>query len=259
MPFFLDLPPELRALIIEDVLNASRAPPAAPSKLDRAEYKDIAYKAYLAGNGKIYHQKRSTHCPSNCLPLLLTNSQISAETQSILDRVQPPRTDYHLDISVLDDLDLFPTWLSVPRITNRVSTLFVDVRLFGHIISFKTACRHSRDGHRLGMHWSFYALLERFVRYGPVDKKKGTPLESDIRGPSWQDRDVTVGTLILNFQSAESELPFPPDSVDYRRWMVRHVYSDLGYVGDPLELEKYTARPEWLAKFLLSEIYCLFT
>ncbi|BDD63676.1 hypothetical protein MAP00_008544 [Monascus purpureus] len=90
------------------------------------------------------------------------------------------------------------------------------------------------------MHWSFYALLARFARYGPVDEKKGT---------RWN----------LSFRSAESELPFPPDSVDYPRWLARHIHRDSGYKGDPLELEKYTARPEWLAKFLLSEIYCLFT
>ncbi|TQB70381.1 hypothetical protein MPDQ_000595 [Monascus purpureus] len=69
------------------------------------------------------------HCPSNCLSLLLTNGQISAETQSVLDRVQSSPTDYHLDISVLDDLDLFPTWLSVPRITN-VSLLFSSMSVF---------------------------------------------------------------------------------------------------------------------------------
>lgn len=41
-------------------------------------------------------------------------------------------TSYTPDISILNEFTFFLTWLSVPRLTNHVSTLYVDVRLFGH-------------------------------------------------------------------------------------------------------------------------------
>lgn len=42
-------------------------------------------------------------------------------------------TTYMLGISLLNEFEVFPTWLSIPRLTDRLTTLHVDVRLFGHI------------------------------------------------------------------------------------------------------------------------------
>src|SRR6202012_1128638 len=100
-----------------------------PSKSGRIDFQDISYKAWRSRT-KIYHEQRNTHCPSNCLPLLLTSRQMHDETQSVLKRKKSKLT-YILNISVLNDYDLFPTWISVPYPTNRVYALYADVRLFG--------------------------------------------------------------------------------------------------------------------------------
>ncbi|KAJ5818205.1 hypothetical protein N7474_003796 [Penicillium riverlandense] len=270
--FVLILPREIREYIIEQVLCGCHTPPTYPSKSGRIDFHDIIYKAWRSRT-KIYHEQRGTHCPSNCLPLLLTSRQIHDETQCILNRKNTKST-YVLNISVLNDYDLFPTWISVPYITNRVYALYTDVHLFGSIIPSKIARRLVGDGGRLGFHWSFYALLERFLRYGPVGEKKGKRNDSGNlisdqielnlfqRGNlNFDDRDITVEILTLDFQSAEPMLPFPPDNIGYGAWQGQHHAFDLIFdeTNGPSELEQYRTRPEWLAKYLLLEIHALLT
>ncbi|KAJ5584950.1 uncharacterized protein N7459_004750 [Penicillium hispanicum] len=74
-----------------------------------------------------------------------------------------------------------------------------------------------------GFHWSFLSALERFLRYGPVGEKEGK------RGRQNQDRDVTVQRLVLDVSSAEQDLPFPPDDVNYQDWLDQH--SPFGVLG----------------------------
>lgn len=252
MPSLLDLPPELQELIIERVVLDHREPPSSPSKTDRTAFEDMIY---LSWQRKIYHEQRPTHTQSNSGSLLLTNRQISSITRTVLVRVK--LTDYVLDISMLNDVELYPTWVYVPRLTNRVSTLTVDVRLFGHVITKEDAESLGGDGGRLGIHWSFYALLERFLRYGPVGEKRGKEPQryrsGDIReNAEYDDRDVVVDTLVLNFESAEPVLSFPPDGVGYEQWS--------GWLRAPhwtrstVELSDYTSRPEWCAADLVREI-----
>lgn len=259
MHSLLNIPAELRALVITQALYSQRTPPSTPSEIGRIDFQDIDYRAWRSRTS-IYHEQRGQHCPSNALPLLLTNRQISAETQAILDiERQKSNLRYRLDISVLNDFDLFVTWLSVPWISNRLDSLVVDIRLFGHILSKSTAKTLSGDGGRLGFHWSFYAVLERFLRYGPVDEKKMKTLKDPKkyrRNPTFEDRDMTVKQLTLHIDSAEDTLPFPPDDIDYSQWSTRQ--HGIDRFRNPSattdKLIKYRTRPEWLAKYLLGQI-----
>ncbi|KAJ5190141.1 uncharacterized protein N7498_009126, partial [Penicillium cinerascens] len=169
----------------------------------------------------------------------------------------------------LNDYDLFPTWTSIPYLTNRVHVLYADVRLFGSIIPSKTAKRLVGDGGCLGFHRSFYSLLERFLRYGPADEKK-VKRNPDIGGneipfvseeSEFSDRDITIEILKLDFQSSESVLPFPSDKIGNDEWRHKYFTSHLIFdeSGGPSELEKYGTRPEWLATYLLGEIHALLT
>lgn len=251
MPSLMDLPPELQTLIIERVVLEHREPPSTPSKTGRIGFEDMKY---LSWERNIYHEPRPTHNQSNSGSLLLTNQRLSAITQTVLARIQ--RINYTLDISVLNDVELYPTWVYVPRLTNRVSTLTVDVRLFGHVISREDARAQVGDGGRLGIQWSFYALLERFLRYGPVGEKKGKkPGTGYFRdNPEYDDREVVIDTLVLDFESAERVLSFPPAQVGYNRWSGwLHVRAPRQSRGS-LQLSDYTTRPEWCAAHLMGEI-----
>ncbi|KAJ6103178.1 hypothetical protein N7486_005605 [Penicillium sp. IBT 16267x] len=233
MSLFLELPFELRALIIEHVLYSQASPPVTPPlRSDAVKFNDLKYKAW--GNSpSAYYTQKSTASILNSLPLLLTNRQIAIETRSILES---RKADYILDISVQDEVALFLTWLSVPCLTTRISTLHVNVRLFGPFISQQAVRWQSGDGGRLGFHWTFYAALERFLRYGPVGEKRHSlnvedePPYSRLDVEEFKDRGIMVDTLVLDFRSAELNLSFPPDDVTYRTWCFWHTgrYRDGG-------------------------------
>lgn len=252
MSLFLNLPFELRILIIEHVLYTPLSPPLTPLESDGLEYHDLTYNAWVNRGRNAYYNHQSKPSPSNCLPLLLTNHQISIETQAILGR---RKVEYILDISVKDDLRILLTWLSVPCLTTHISTLYVNVRLFGHIIEKRTIRSQLGDGGRLGFHWYFYAALERFFRYGPVGEKKRKEEDETSEYPrnteEFQDRGMLIDTLVLDFQSAELELSFPPEDVTYKQWSGRHWGRDRGDQSETSEtLSSYKTRPEWLCEYL---------
>lgn len=165
------------------------------------------------------------------------------------------KVDYILDISVKDDLRLLLTWLSVPCLTTHISTLYANVRLFGHIIEKRIIRGQLGNGGRLGFHWYFYAALERFFRYGPVGEKKRKEEDESseyLRNmKEFEDRGMLIDTLVLDFQSAELELSFPPEDVTYNQWTKRHWDLDWGTWSETSEtLSSYKTRPGWLCEYL---------
>ncbi|KUL85782.1 hypothetical protein ZTR_07396 [Talaromyces verruculosus] len=252
MSLLLKIPLELRELIIEHVLYTPVNPPAAPTESDLVQYNDLRYKAWAGGSAETYYTQQNMTSSSNCLPLLLTNHQISMETRAMLQR---RKVDYILDISVKDDLILILTWLSVPSLTTHISTLYANVRLFGHIIEQHIICDQVGDGGRYGFHWSFYGALERFLRYGPVGGKRrkdeGKPSRDPWNIQEFENRGMLIDTLILDFQSAELDLAFPPEHVTYVNWLNRHCRSEKFDQSEiPGILSLYTTRPEWLCRYM---------
>ncbi|KAI9369219.1 hypothetical protein BJX61DRAFT_520612 [Aspergillus egyptiacus] len=247
----LDLPLELRNLIITHVLYAHRPAPAKPTTTNRTNYRDIAYRSWAC---RAYSEQHDTHSPSNCLALLLTCRQLSIETQALLD-LPSASSEYHLDIAYVNEFNLYPTWICVPRLTTHVPKLHVSVRLLGHMVSPEEARLQGGDGGETRFPWTFYALLERFLAYGPVGEKKGKEIPRyDWKGPFYMDRNVTIGTLILNITSAETELPFPPADRDFMWWFLAQRVSSR--YKNP-ENVQYKPRPEWIVQHLGTHIGAL--
>ncbi|KAJ5952847.1 uncharacterized protein N7479_011260 [Penicillium vulpinum] len=95
---------------------------------------------------------------------------------------------------------------------NPSSTLQVDIRLFGRIITDKEGVVVTTV-----FIVFFYALLERFLRYGPVGVKKGKKMRRNVWNPSYEDREISVENLVLEFRSAQTGPPFPPIISDTKR------------------------------------------
>lgn len=250
---FLTLPFELRALIIEHVLFTPLSPPAiAPFQSGGYDFKDLGYKIWSGApcNLKTYYRSQSMSACSSDLPLLLTNRQVSAETQMILGGI---KIDYVLDILVKDDSTLVQTWLSVPCLTTHISTLYANVRLFGHIVEKHVARKRIAMGARLGILRSFYSALEQLLRDGAAARKshKDGPHSGLSNAKDFADRGILIDTLVLDFQSAELDLAFPPESVTYTHWTKRHLGRDHRDQSETSEtLSSYTTRPEWLCERL---------
>ncbi|CAI7578223.1 unnamed protein product [Penicillium viridicatum] len=85
---------------------------------------------------------------------------------------------------------------------------------------------------------NFYAILDRFLPYGPVSEKKGDS------GTPYEDRVITVENLVIDFRSAERNLPFPPRDMGYRDWLA-HIANT--WHGDQRvdKAPKYETRPKW--------------
>ncbi|PTU20629.1 hypothetical protein P175DRAFT_0531969 [Aspergillus ochraceoroseus IBT 24754] len=250
MSRFLDIPLELRELIIARVLYSSTDPPSTALELNGQEYYDLNYSAWVSSGTHVYYTQQDMPSSSKCLSLLLTNRQLSTETRAVLER---RKLDYIVDISVKNELDLFLTWQSVPCLSTHISTLYTNVRLFGPIIDSRTIQGQLGDGGRRGFHWSFYAALERFLRYGPVGYRK------DLQ--EFEGRNMLIDTLVMDFQSADLELTFPPDNVTFRHWSDRHNGSDRWRNSGEISktLSSYKPRPEWLCNYLHGWIDSLLT
>ncbi|KAJ5431395.1 hypothetical protein N7445_009127 [Penicillium cf. griseofulvum] len=71
-----------------------------------------------------------------------------------------------------------------------------------------------------------------------------------------EKRDMSVENLILNFQSVETELPYPPDDMDYLAWV--HIHNGLVDKSNSATLKiaaeideafAYKTRPGWLLHY----------
>ena len=244
MTLFLDLPNEIHELVVLEVLRGCKVPPEVPSVEGRENHEVFTYKTWRGRDSKIFHEPPDQRCPG-ALPLLLTNRRISATTREVLKR-RKSKLSCVLDISILNDHHLFTTWLALPQTPNRVHELKVEMRLFGHIISAEESQLRG-CGWNIGVHWSFYALLEQFIYLGPIGMM-------EVCGMDGLRRGVIIETLTLDFQSAEESLPFPPETVDYDQWRQRLT----GMVREGSdELVQYRTRPEWLASYLSDKIRAL--
>ncbi|KAJ5800362.1 uncharacterized protein N7518_002430 [Penicillium psychrosexuale] len=232
MPSLMDLPQEIRAMIFEEVINGHRIPPKYPSESNMLRASDVPRTLPM----ELYHEKRDTHSLSNCLSLLLTNRQVSVETQSVLNRMK--KTTYILDLSVLNEMHMFSTWISVPRLTTRLSTLHIDMRFFGRIVTSKEALYSGST--TFSLNHCFYRYLDRFLTYGPVGRKDG-------REDSYEDEDrgIIVENLVLDFHSAETELPFPPGHMSYEDWEAKRCGNPRCDDEQMDEVLKYKTRPQW--------------
>ncbi|KAJ4335330.1 hypothetical protein N0V95_008935 [Ascochyta clinopodiicola] len=144
MSKFLQLPRELRNQIYSHVILAEKKRPDLNQTFDnlvdpRIQREEHARRATMSNQTVLY-------LPQNDLvtfiPLLLVNHQINAEISQSLSQITSPLT-YSLDIIILDEILLLPTWLSVPVQRASVDIVNVTFRIAG---SFRREKRYTEDG-----------------------------------------------------------------------------------------------------------------
>jgi hypothetical protein len=246
MPSLLNLPRELRDHIIELVLITELSPPAGPSSAasqNRTAIQDVKQAAWDYGPTHVMYEAQPDYVTTS-LPLLLVNRQLSAETKAALQRL--PLT-YGLDVMFVNEQELLPTWLCVPALSDRVDHVVATFR------AFNTADAKGRSGFMGGdggppeILWCFYSLLERFLKCGPV---------GDQGKPDSPDRNITIQVLTLDFVTPPdiNTLDTTPEKLDYWRYTRRRrerIRSSAN--GLPMSV----VRPEWLAEFIMRDIYGL--
>ncbi|KAK7021930.1 hypothetical protein VNI00_017159 [Paramarasmius palmivorus] len=197
-PSLLTIPPEIRSIILEQVILAKRD---APNDLQSAEtthhlHRDNTYynqltmhfEAWSPGLRNVHFERQSTGYSSNSLPLLLTNHQINAETHSAMSRLVNEVRRYDLDILVSQGF--WSTWTCVPILSDQVDLVTATFR----VDFIPTSGFIPGDGSPPTIYWWFYFLLEYFLKRGPV-----VPTTSNLSRPV--DREVCIRELVLNFVS----------------------------------------------------------
>lgn len=185
MPNFLALSLELRDIIYNFVLNApDDAPPSSPA--DSGERRQSCEEIF---HGCSVYFPQTVHISSAAL--LLINRQIHAEFAASIARLKKSgRLRYKLDCMLYGEGWIYPTWLSVPVLSEGINVLEVDVRrarnpegIGGGLMSKREADPDGCDP----MIRCLWALLKRFLTRGP----KFSSCEKD-------ERRIEVGSLVLN-------------------------------------------------------------
>ena len=74
---------------------------------------------------KYLQLQQTSVCTINSTSLLLINRQLHIETLAIQQRQQ---SSYVLDVAVVNELELWPTWTLVPFLTRRVDEVYISFR-----------------------------------------------------------------------------------------------------------------------------------
>ncbi|KAH8685366.1 hypothetical protein BGZ60DRAFT_395034 [Tricladium varicosporioides] len=217
MPSLLDLPREIRDKILSSVISTPTAPPKDHSVIvERAELHSPCSNGWYPDKGVKYVTRMNR---IEAIPTLLVNSQLYAETMAAI-KTLPTKHIYQLDILIVGGSELWPTWVSVPALTNRVDKVYTTFRI-DHTGELRYRLFTLGCGGPPSIVWSLLSLLDRFLNVGPVinpvHKASGdisvNILEIDVQTPDIQDSlfipDDQYHDIMLSFTRSLRERTSP--------------------------------------------------
>ncbi|MCJ1404195.1 hypothetical protein MMC11_007420 [Xylographa trunciseda] len=188
MAGFLNLARELRDLIYLVVLQAEIAPPSSSTESGPRRNNIEGFMHTIQPvlvNSKV---------------LLLVNHQVHDEVQEAIRVLKKSgELRYKLDCMLVGEAQIYPTWLSIPVFSTRVSKVEVSFRSIGNCglrspESRLASCGYDTIAQRM------YTLLRKFLKEGP-----------DFRAGAGGGYMMTVDELILNIVT-----PSPIPTEGYR-------------------------------------------
>lgn len=223
---FLDLPRELRDKILGLVIATPMSPPPSPADAgDRTEV-DVPGMRSSAGGKSVKYPRRFNRVDS--IPTLLVNHQLHNDTLNAIDRL-PTKHSYEVDVMLVDEGELWPTWLSVPAISSHADKIAATFRIFG-------VNRRRRGGFQLGnggppaITWAFYNALQRLLLFGPIGFKMNVKY-----------MDFSIKRLELNVLTPEGPV-LPKDSKRHESRPVEDATAN------------HVMHPEYLAEYITRDI-----
>ncbi|KAF2269520.1 hypothetical protein CC78DRAFT_281919 [Lojkania enalia] len=201
MSSLMTLPRELRDTICAYViLDKKNDPPPLDRTFEQMLEGRESFEApkLRAWSSPTLIKYRPDNFVATSTPLMLVNKQLHAETKSNLG-IMRDAYSYEVDIVVLDEIILIPTWLRVPVLTPHVETVKATFRISGSYMPGKQAYQgypsykgfQSSNGAGAAMAWEVYSVLERFFRVGPLGSVRN----------SYGRRNIGIKTLDINFET----------------------------------------------------------
>ena len=197
MPSLLNLPREIRDYILDLALFTPSwtAQDLSCYNSQRRELEDTDSKPWNRGSYLVkYLPQHQSHHGSflNSTSLLLLNHQLNAETSNILQKKKP---SYILDVACINELELWPTWTSVPFLSRKVDEVYVPIRMVTTTKLGWTA----KTNRWLGgdgippLAWGFASMLHLFLIYGPV--------MDHLKKQEESDKTISIRRLVLDVQT----------------------------------------------------------
>lgn len=230
MSALLKLPAEILDAILGYALLHEQRPPAS---VDEARHSRLGVNPEAeAGCQDVVYGNFTT--ASNAAPLLRVNRKLSAHTRGAIARLFPEGARYKLDVMIVDERQLWPTWLHVPYLTEHIQAVEVTFRVFG-------VCPD--DGSAFRMHWMTrqplftaccYSLLSHFLEAGPYPSTSSRSLEVQ------RSHHITVKTMDLRFRAGDPACLPPNESQEtHALWREFQRASEPG---------QFAIHPAWLAE-----------
>jgi hypothetical protein len=249
MPSLMDIPRELRDQICIYAIHTPTAPPDLTQSFEQLVESRVQHRnpTLRAWSDIVLYPTNSQSLESTSL--LLVNHQLHSETLSNLALVANPPT-YSLDIILLDEILLLPTWTNLPTSSTHIDTVNVTLRISGSYDPQKQFNRKTKtkgpyarfnrykgfaggDGAGPAMSWQIYSVLERFIKAGP----RGETESADT------NRHFTAKCIRIDVQTPEgiaAEQFGLPVSRRYR--------------GRNKEVEVHVLDPEYLSQFVKDDL-----
>ncbi|KAG4442351.1 hypothetical protein IFR05_002129, partial [Cadophora sp. M221] len=193
------IPQELRDKILWFVIPEMGSPPISwASKSTRKP--NIDNHAFESERIK-YDDSIQVHDPAHIgMPILHVNRQLRDETLRLMEHLNlPGERSYILDLMVVEENELWPTWLYIPTLTPRIASLQVNIRTCGTAQpgsnpsnGFSEGC----GGPPFIVH-AFWNLLHSFLVGGPLARDANKVGGVGVGG------EVSVESLVIDIKTPD--------------------------------------------------------
>lgn len=238
MANLMRLPSEVRALIIDLVIFSPRLVPSAPAPETKRKRAASDYDSRSWGSAL---QPRASYGPdldytANSTGLSLTSHQVRSETA---DRLSRRPVAYELDVVLVNEQYLDPTWNLIPSVSRHVDKITATFWPWGCAKKRRTAFSGG-DGGPPSIDWQLYSLLERFLWLG------ASPLRSP-QAPLPRSKEYSIQLLEINVV-APALLAEDCKLIDYDAYME---WRDDHFRDSADMADRCTMHPEYLARHIV--------
>ncbi|KZW01811.1 hypothetical protein EXIGLDRAFT_829742 [Exidia glandulosa HHB12029] len=177
--------------------------------------------------------ERSLH-PPNADGLLCTNRQLAYETRAIIQRLNP---EYKLDLLLVDEAQLWPTWTCLPVSAHFIDRVHVSTASTGEPASGAWVWSYRAPPKRM---WAMYFLLELYLvlgfTYHHLDVDRHSQRSIVVRNIFLDFNDLCdtpAGHMVSSANNVRTCMATPDESLaalhpDYFTWRRRTVQGAVG-------------------------------
>lgn len=221
MPGLLDLPFEVRLIIIRLVIYAESEHPTQYSEdSGRKERTEDFLRSWE--RTAVWYETDPKAYVTSAHGLLGANKQLYQETTTLLTKSP---TVYKIDVGLMQGRMLWPTWTSLTRKTNNVDLIEATIQARGPGKPCLECWRHGNAAPPRFVWW-FYSLLERFYRYGVQGPPKDSKPARNALDIDWSSEDQqsqkslhVIRVLDLNCIEPDESYEEPEPEMDmFERW-----------------------------------------